>query len=239
MNTTEPDPLAFAEQVETICTLYAYTPLLHALGVHVVSTDELTGIQALERKARTKPVRPGYVERREFEYVRHGTQSAIVSFEVATGQVRQASLGPRRTEQDFVAHIQRTIATDPHTSWIFVVDQLNIHQSMGLVDMVAERCGLSNEVEEHKQQGLLKAMVNRKMFLSDPAHRIQFIYTPTHTSWLNQIEIWFSILVRRVIKRGNFTSVDDLRERILAFIAYFNQTAKPFAWTFTGRPLVA
>ncbi len=205
----------------------------------MVSTDELTGIQALERKAPTKPARPGYVERREFEYIRHGTQSAIVSFEVASGRIRQASLGPTRTEQDFVSHIQRSIATDPDGSWIFVVDQLNIHQSMRLVDLVAEWCGLTTEVEERKKQDLLKAMVNRKMFLSDPAHRIQFVYTPTHTSWLNQIEIFFSILVRRVIKRGNFTSVDDLRERILAFIEYFNQTAKPFKWTFTGRPLVA
>jgi transposase len=121
---------------------------------------------------------------------------------------------------------------------VFVVDQLNIHQSLGLVELVAELCGLSEEVAERKAQGLLKAMVNRAMFLSDPTHRISFVYTPKHTSWLNQIEIWFSILVRRVIKRGNFTSVDDLRARILAFIDYFNQTAKPFKWTFTGRPLV-
>ena len=206
--------------------------------MHVVSCDELTAIQALERKAATKPVRPGLVERREFEYIRHGTQSAIVSFEVASGQVRQASIGPTRTEQDFVGHIRQTVASDPDASWVFVVDQLNIHQSLRLVELVAELCDLTDEVAERKAQGLLKAMVNRAMFLSDPTHRISFVYTPKHTSWLNQIEIWFSILVRRVIKRGSFTSVDDLRARILAFIDYFNQTAKPFKWTFTGRPLV-
>lgn len=204
----------------------------------MVSTDELTGIQALERKAPTKPMRSGLVERREFEYIRHGTLSAIVSFEVATGKVRQAWLGPTRKEQDFVAHIRDTIASDPEASWIFVVDQLNIHQSLGLVDLVAEVCGLSEQVAERKAQGQLKAMVNRKMFLSDPSHRIHFVYTPTHTSWLNQIEMWFSILVRRLLKRGNFSSVEDLRSRILAFIEYFNQAAKPFRWTFTGRPLV-
>jgi transposase len=211
---------------------------LHTLGVHIISCDELTSIQALERKAATKPMRPGLVERREFEYIRHGTQSAIVSFDVASGLVQHASIGPRRTEQDFVGHIRQTVASDLDASWVFVVDQLNIHQSLGLVELVAELCGLSDEVAERKAQGLLKAMVNRAMFLSDPTHRISFVYTPKHTSWLNQIEIWFSILVRRVIKRGNFRSVDDLRARILAFIDYFNQTAKPFKWTFTGRPLV-
>ena len=206
--------------------------------MHIVSTDELTGIQALERKAPTKPMRPGLVERREFSSIRHGTQSAIVSFDVATGQVQQASIGQTRTEQDFVGHIRQTVASGTHASWVFVVDQLNIHQSLGLVDLVAELCQLTNQVEERKAQGLLKAMVNRAMFLSDPTHRISFVYTPKHTSWLNQIEIWFSILVRRVIKRGNFTSVGALRAHILAFIDYFNQTAKPFKWTFTGRPLV-
>jgi transposase len=206
--------------------------------VHVVSTDELTGIQALERKAPTKPLRPGLVERREFEYERHGTLSAIVNFDVATGEVTEATLGPTRTEQDFTAHIARTLAKDPEGVWIFVTDRLNIHQSVSLVDLVAEHCGLTEEVAQVRASGGLKAMASRATWLSDPAHRIQFVYTPTHTSWLNQIELWFSILVRRALKRGNFPSVEALRERILAFIAYYNQTAKPFQWTYKGRPLV-
>jgi hypothetical protein len=192
------------------------------------------GAQSAEQTAAAK----AQVERREFEYIRHGTQSAIVSFDVARGQVLHAAIGQTRTEQDFVGHIRQTVASDPNASWVFVVDQLNIHQSLGLVDLVAELCQLTDQVEERKAQGLLKAMVNRAMFLSDPTHRISFVYTAKHTSWLNQIEIWFSILVRRVIKRGSFTSVGDLRARILAFIEYFNQSAKPFKWTFTGRPLV-
>jgi hypothetical protein len=211
---------------------------LHALGVHVVSTDELTGIQALERKAPTKPLRPGLVERREFEYERHGTLTAIVNFEVATGQVTEASLGPTRTEADFAAHIARTLEKDPEGVWIFVADRLNIHQSVSLVDLVAHECGLTAEVARLRAQGGLKAMASRAAWLSDPTHRIQFVYTPTHTSWLNQIEMWFSMLVRRALKRGNFPSVEALRERILAFIAYYNQTAKPFQWTYKGRPLV-
>ncbi len=206
--------------------------------MHVVSTDELTGIQALERKAPTKPLRPGLVERREFEYERHGTLTAIVNFEVATGQVTEASLGPTRTEADFAAHIARTLEKDPAGVWIFVADRLNIHQSVSLVDLVAHQCGLTEEVARLRAQGGLKAMASRAAWLSDPTHRIQFVYTPTHTSWLNQIEMWFSMLVRRALRRGNFPSLAALRERILAFIADYNQTAKPFQWTYKGRPLV-
>lgn len=224
--------------METVCTLYAYAPLLRVLGVHIVSTDEMTGIQALERIAPTHPMQPGQVERREFEYVRHGTQSLIANFDVATGEVIAPSLGPTRTEVDFAQHIARTIATDPDGSWVFVVDQLNTHQSEALVRLVAQHCGIMADLGVKGEGGILRSMATRAAFLSDPDHRIQFVYVPKHTSWLNQVEIWFSILVRRVLKRGNFASVDELCARILAFIAYFNQTAKPFKWTYTGRPLV-
>jgi transposase len=231
------DPAAFAEQVETVCTVYAYAPLLEALGCHVVSTDEMTGIQALERAAPTKPLRPGCPERREHEYIRHGTLSLIANFNVATGEVCAPSLGPTRTEADFATHIAQTIDTDPEGSWLFLTDQLNTHQSEALVRLVAARCGVTDELGVKGQTGILQSMATRAAFLSDPTHRIQFVYLPKHTSWLNQIELWFSLLVRRVLKRGNFASLDALRDRILAFIAYFNQTAKPFKWTYTGRAL--
>jgi transposase len=212
--------------------------MLHTLGVRIMSTDEMTGIQALERAAPTQPMRPGRPERREFEYIRHGTLSLIVNFEVATGQVVMPSLGPTRTEADFAAHIDRTIAIEPDAVWVFLVDRLNTHQSETLVRLVATRCGIRADLGVKGSHGILQSMASRAAFLSDPTHRIQFVYIPKHTSWLNQVEIWFSILVRRVLKRGNFTSLDDLRTRILAFIAYFNQTAKPFRWTYTGRPLI-
>ena len=231
------DPVAFAAQVETVCTVYAYAPMLEALGCHVVSTDEMTGIQALERAAPTKPMRPGTPELREHEYLRHGTLSLIANFNVATGQVLAPSLGPTRTEADFAAHIAQTIDTDPEGVWLFLTDQLNTHQSESLVRLVAARCAYVGDLGVKAQSGILHSMATRAAFLSDPAHRIQFLYVPKHTSWLNQIELWFSILARRVLKRGNFPSTDALRERILQFIAYFNQTAKPFKWTYKGRPL--
>lgn len=213
--------------------------LLARMGVRVISCDEMTGIQALERVAPTQPMQEGQPERIEFEYVRHGTVSLIANFEVASGKVLAPSLGPRRTETDFAAHIAQTIATDPEAVWVFITDQLNTHQSEALVRLVAQHCDLAVDLGVKGKSGVLVSMQSRATFLSDPTHRIQFVYVPKHTSWLNQVEIWFSILVRRVIKRGNFTSRDDLQAKILAFVDYFNCTAKPFRWTYTGRPLQA
>jgi transposase len=198
----------------------------------------MTGIQALERTAPTKPMKPGREERREFEYTRHGTQCLIGNFEVATGEVIAPTVQATRTEEDFRAHIAATVATDAGAGWIFVADNLTIHCSESLVRYVAQQCGIAEDLGKKGKRGVLKSVATRKAFLTDAGHRLRFVYVPKHTSWLNQIEIWFSILVRRVIKRGNFTSVADLRAKILAFIAYFNRTlAKPFKWTYSGRPL--
>lgn len=197
-------------------------------------------MQALERIHETKPVRPGLVERVEFEYVRHGTLSLIANFDVVTGQVVCPSIGPTRTEADFTAHVARTIETDPLAGWVFVTDQLDTHRSATLVELVARRCGIHEELGVKGKEGILKSKKSRRQFLEDPDHRIRFVYTPRHCSWLNQIEIWFSILARRLLKRASFTSIEDLRSRALQFIEYFNSVlAKPFRWTFTGRPLQA
>jgi transposase len=240
LNANPEDPAAFDAQVHTVCSLYLQARVLHAAGVHLMSTDEKTGIQALERKAPTLPMRPGLVERREFEYIRHGTQCLIVNFEVATGRIVVPTVGPTRTEVDFAAHIAQTVATDPTGEWVFIVDQLNTHKSETLVRWVAASCGIEMDLGVKGKSGVLESMKTRKEFLQDHSHRIRFVYTPKHTSWLNQVEIWFSILVRRLLKRASFTSVEELRQRLLDFIGYFNQTmAKPFKWTFTGKPLAA
>lgn len=225
--------------MKTVCDFYAEAPGVAACGAHRVGTDEMTGIQALERKHPTLPMRPGQVERREFEYERHGTQALIANFEVATGKVIAPSIGPTRTEEDFARHIARTVALDPEAEWVFLTDQLNTHQSEALVRLVATLCRIETPLGIKEKRGILKSMASRAAFLQDLEHRLRFIYTPKHCSWLNQIELWFSILVRRLLKRGNFTSTEELRERILAFIDYFNRTmAKPFKWTYTGRALV-
>lgn len=221
-----------------VCACYQQAPARHEQGIHTVSVDEMTGVQALERKHPTRRMKPGSVERREFEYIRHGTQSLIGNLEVATGQVIAPTIGPTRTEEDFANHIAGTVALNAEASWIFIVDNLNIHCSESLVRLVAKACGIETDLGRKGVSGILKSLASRREFLSDRNHRLHFVYLPKHTSWLNQIEIWFSILVRRVIKRGNFSSLEDLRRKILNFIEYFNSTlAKPFKWTYTGRPL--
>jgi hypothetical protein len=242
LNTTEKDPQLFAQQVHTVCQCYLEAPELYVQQhTHTVSVDEMTGVQALERNVKTMPMKPGQPARVEFEYTRHGTLCLIGNWHVVLGQMIAPTIGATRTEEDFCSHIHQTVATDSEAGWVFVADNLNTHCSESLVRYVAQLEGIdTNTLGEKSKSGILESMASRQAFLSDRSHRIHFVYLPKHSSWLNQIEIVFGIVSRRAIRRGNFKSTEALRTRLLDFIDYFNRTfAKPFRWTYTGRPVAA
>lgn len=240
---TVPDEMR-EEKIKEGCDLYAKAPERAYSGERTISIDEMTGVQALERTYPDLPMQPdspdlpkGRVLYREFEYTRHGTLSWFINFDVVTGKVIYPSYGLTRNESDMLAHVQKLVESDKDAKkWHLIMDNLNTHQSESLVRWIAEMEGIPEEIVGIKEKsGILKSMITRAAFLHNEQHFVVFSYTPKHASWMNQVEIWLSILVRKLLKKGNFASLNDLRDKILAFIDYYNRTmAKPIKWTYTG-----
>ncbi len=226
-----PDP-DFSSKMKDIVELYLNALRLYERGEIVLSVDEKTSIQALGRRYPHKPLRPGGRELIEHEYKRHGTCCLTAGLEVATGQV-MGLLTPNRPAQVFAEFIEWACQTYAEARRIHVVlDNLNTHYHELTCQVVADFC--------HCRLGPTQTGLQRKEFLTDPSKRVVFHFTPSHASWLNQIEIWFSTLARKVLRRGDFRSVDDLQDKIIAFIEYYDAClAKPYQWTYTGKPLAA
>lgn len=203
---------------------------------HVISVDEKTGIQALKRIHEDQPMKPGKCRRVEYEYERNGTVCLMAAVDVAKGNIPNYALNETRTEEDFLAFIKETVAEYPqHHEVIFMADHLNTHLSVSLVEWIAKEVKFEKDLGKKGVKGILKNMKTRKQFLENQQHRIRFVYTPKHCSWLNPIENWFAKLQRHVIKHGDFSSVEDVSSKISTYIYFYNDyLAKPLKWKFKG-----
>ena len=230
LNSHDPD---FDTKAQDIGQLYLDAPRFYAEGRLVLSSDEKTGMQILQRKYPTRPARPGQIEKREFEYIRHGTRALLTTFCVPTGRVVW-DLGQTRTSADWVRHLDHVAAQFPLMKrFDWVVDNLNTHWSLDVCRWVAERGGMPCD------RRALQTGRQRREFLRDPSHKHVFHFTPIHGSWLNQVELFFSVLSRRFLRRGDFANAAAFEDRLHTWLATYNRDhAHPYRWTYTGEPLV-
>ena len=231
----------FEQRVVSICDAYRQAIRLYdQQGIHTICIDEQTGIQALQRIAPDLPTAPGKRMLREYEYTRPGTLCLFGNLHVATGKILCPMLRETRTEEDYLENLDNLIQQDKDAGYRLIADNLNTHSSESCVRYVAACCGIDVDLGKKGARGILKSVASRVAFLSDASHRIQFLFTPRHCSWLNQIEIWFGTLRNKVTRWMSFDSLASLEESIDSFITYFNETmAKPYEWTYTGKVLAA
>jgi hypothetical protein len=230
LNSHAPD---FEANAHRICSLYLNALRFLEQGRLVICSDEKTGMQILERQDPTQPMAPGKPEKREQESIRHGTRALIASLVVPTGHVVW-HLGSTRPSADFAAHWGNVVQQLPAMNrYDWVVDHLNTPWSLDVCRVVAQWCQGPLVVND------LSRGLQRRAFLRDPSHKHVFHLTPKHGSWLNQVELWLSVLARRFLTRGDFGSVQDFATRLSDYLEVYNtHQAHPYRWTYTGQPLV-
>jgi len=236
---SNPDFEEYMKRVKKISDIYTNSDKYAEKGTVIVSTDEKTGIQALEHKHPVKLVIPGFAMKIEQEYKRNGTTVLIASRDINSGKIIPM-LNPTRTEEDFIIHIKEVLKTfDDANKIILIMDQLNTHMSESMVKLIADECNIDFELGIKGKSGILKSMKTRAEFLEDKSHKVHIVYTPKHCSWLNQIELWFGIMTKQLLnKRSSFKSVEELNSKIMEYIEYYNNNlAKKFKWSYSGKVL--
>lgn len=225
---------AFVKRVERVCGEIREALSIPNGSKCLLTMDEKTGIQALERSQAPMKKKQGKLQ--ESSYTRHGTTTLIAAQNVGTGEVIQALITPTRTEQDFLLVVKGTLQVASRSKeYVILADQLNTHKSASLVKFIAKKIGFKGDLGKKGRYGILKNMKSRQAFLEDSSHRIRFLYTPKHCSWLNPIENWFSKLQRHIISGASFSSVEELEKTIKDYIYYYIKClTKPMNWKFEG-----
>lgn len=229
----------FCSKIKAINEVYAMAEELKGEDTLVYCTDEMTGLQALEHAYPDKKLMPGMCERMDFNYIRHGTTSFIGFFNVQEGTIFEPYLKETRCNSDFAEALSLVVDANPDKKHIFVLDNLNVHKSEDLVRYVAKKIGFTGDLGVKGQRGILKSQKSREDFLTDESHAIRFLFVPIHCSWMNQIEIWFGVLNKKLIKRTSFTSVEELQDKIRTFVKQYNELfAHPYKWTYNSVPKI-